>query len=419
MRIEPSKITGKLQLPPSKSHTMRALIFASLARGISTINSYLHSPDTQAMIAALRLLGIEIEQTEKQLKIPGSDRQLKAASDVIQCGNSGQVLRFVGALSGHLPHYTVLTGDLSIRSRRIVRPLLEGLTQLGAFAVSALDNGYAPLIIKGPIKEGCASIDGADSQPVSALLMTAACAAHPIELHVRNAGEKPWVDLTLHWLHKMGITYQREDYHYYRVEGGKMEAFTYSVPGDLSSAAFPIGAALATGSPLRIEGWDANDVQGDKKIVPILEKMGASFEVAGNILTVLPHAKLHGCAIDINDCIDALPLLAVLACFAQGQTTIYNAAMARQKESDRIQAIVKELRKMGASIEERDDGVCIEGKTLHGASLEAHADHRLAMALVVAALGAKGPSVVQGADCVKKSYPNFIKDFQGIGACVR
>ncbi|MDE3045793.1 MAG: 3-phosphoshikimate 1-carboxyvinyltransferase [Verrucomicrobiota bacterium] len=393
-----------MNVPPSKSHTLRAILFAALAKGVSRIEEALPSPDTQAMIGAVRQLGAEVTEEGSVLVIRGGKWQVP--EDVIQCGNSGIVLRFIGALAGLLPGYTVLTGDASIRERRPAKPLIDGLRQLGAFAESAKGNGFAPLIIRGPIKGGRAVIDGEDSQPVSGLLIAGAFAAAPVELEVRNPGEKPWVDLTLDWLRRLGIPFEREGYEKYRLQGGAcIEGFSYRVPGDFSSAAFPIAAALITDTEVTLTNLDREDAQGDKALLGVLQEMGARLIIDEKSITVQKGSRLRGVRVDINGFIDALPILAVLGCFAEGKTEIVNGAIARKKESDRIAAMASELKKMGAQVEERPDGLVIHSSTLRSASLESYNDHRIAMSLAVAAL--RAPSKIAGVECIEKTYPNF------------
>ena len=406
---------GQLTIPPSKSHTLRAILFAALASGTSHIQDYLPSPDSLAMIKAVTLLGARVEINQNCLTVHGG--KLSSPDEVIDCGNSGLVLRFIGAIAALLPHYTILTGDASIRNNRPVKPLLDALTQLGATAISSRGNDRAPMMIKGPITKGTATLDGSDSQPVSGLLIAGALAPHPIDLHVTNPGEKPWVDLTLDWFDRLGIKYQRTGYTHYRVEGNtQLAPFTYRVPGDFSSAAFPIAAALITNSELTLHNVDMNDAQGDKAIISILQQMGARFTVGDQFLKVEKGCKLKGIKIDINDFIDALPILSVIGCFAEGTTELYNGAMARNKESDRIFSIARELRKMGANIEERLDGVIIHHSSLHGAELESHSDHRILFSLSVAALAANGHTTIFGIECGAKTIPNFYEDFLSIGA---
>jgi len=416
--IRPSSLNGTLIVPPSKSHTLRAVLFAALAHGMSRIEQYLPSPDTHAMIEAVRLLGADVEQKGTTLTVRGLGGAPQVADDVIQCGNSGQVLRFVGALAGLMPQYTILTGDASIRSNRPIRPLLDGLNQLGAEAHSARGDGFAPIVIKGPLKNRYAKVDGADSQPVSGLLIAGALSPQGLELDVVNPGEKPWVALTLHWFKQLNIPYQQEGFTKYRLPGNaRIKGFDYTVPGDFSTAAFPLAAALVTRSTLTLENIDMSDVQGDKALLFVLEKMGAKFTFKGRTLTIHP-SQLKGMRIDINDFVDALPILAVIGCYAEGTTEITGATIARRKESDRIACITKELKKMGASIEEKPDGLIVHNSPLRGATVDAHRDHRLGMALSVAALGAAGESVIQGTECIAKTYPNFTRDFQAIGVSI-
>lgn len=406
-----AKLQGSLTIPSSKSHTLRAILFGAMAHGRSHIKRYLPSPDTIAMVSAVRQLGAEVQITDDELVIHGGN--LHASSDVIQCGNSGQVFRFLGALSGLFHSNTILTGDHSIQKIRPVQPLLDGLNQLGAIATST---GEA-IMIKGPFKNHTATIDGEDSQPVSGLLIASAFAPHPIEIHVTSPGEKPWIDLTLDWLKRLGIAYERKDYSYYRLQGNaRIAPFSYTVPGDFSTAAFPIAAALLTDSELTLHNLDMEDCQGDKRLIPLLEQMGARFSVEQTKIIVHRGITLKGMKIDINDCIDALPILAVIGCFAEGTTEIVGGAIARKKESDRISAIATELKKMGADIEEKPDGLVIRRSPLHGATLHTYNDHRIALALSIATLAASSPSTILNRECIQKTYPTFFEDFRKIGA---
>jgi 3-phosphoshikimate 1-carboxyvinyltransferase len=418
VKVTPGKLHGEIAIPTSKSHTIRALLFALMAKGKSRIHHPLPSPDTFAMLDAIRCLGAKVDMENESLIIEGVAGKLHAAEDVIQCGNSGQVLRFIGALAALSSSYTVLTGDMSIRHNRPVLPLLNGLTQLGALAVSTRMDGFAPIIVKGPCQGGKATISGEDSQPVSGLLILGAFV--PLELHVTKAGEKPWIDLTLSWFDRLGIHCENTNYEHYKMkEKSQIKGFEYTAPGDFSSAAFPIAAALVTHSELILHNIDMKDVQGDKAIIPTLQSMGAQFETHGSQLHVKAAQTLKGTRIDVNDFVDALPILAVIGCFASGKTEIVNGAIARQKESDRIHCIAAELKKMGADIEEKPDGLIIRPAKLHGAhDLQSHHDHRLAMALSIAALGAHGDSTIHGVDCVGKSYPTFFQDLFHLGAAM-
>jgi 3-phosphoshikimate 1-carboxyvinyltransferase len=416
-RVKKCRLVGKFSLPPSKSHTIRAILLAAFAKGTSYLHHLLNSPDTACAIQAARHFGAKVEPTPTGLKIEGVAGKPNIPSDVIDAGNSGQVLRFAGALAALADGYTLFTGDQSIRSNRPIQPLLDGLKGLHAWAVSTRENGYAPFIVKGPLKAGIAHLDGQDSQPVSALLLAAAFVEGESEIHVCNAGEKPWLALTLSWLDRLGVKYHHQNLESFKVQGKLIRpAFEVTIPGDLSSLAFPLAAALVTKSEILIEGVDLNDVQGDKALVAVLQQMGACLEIdeAHCQLKVLVEGRLKGQIIDVNDFIDAVPILAVLGCYAEGETHIVNASIARKKESNRLECITAELKKMGACIEETEDGLRIRQSQLKGTYVHSHADHRLAMSLTVAGLGAEGETEVQEIECINKSYPTFLEDLKRI-----
>ncbi len=420
-RIHPSSVKGTIAIPPSKSHTLRAILFAAIAHGNSEIRQFLHSPDATAMIEAMRAFGAKIQVTADTLRVNGLKGKLKSAEDVIDAGNSGQVLRFVGALAALSPAYTIITGDHSIRHNRPVKPLLDALSQLGALAVSARLDDCAPIIIRGPMQSGKARLLGEDSQPVSGMLIAASLLQGASTLEVINPGETPWIDLTLFWLKKFGIAITHENYERYFIPGnGKIEGFKTTIPGDFSSAAFPIAAALITQSELTLANIDMSDCQGDKKLILTLQKMGADIEIDDKkkTLHVRKSPPLRGMQIDINDFIDAIPILSVIACYCQGPTEIVNAAIARKKESDRIHAIATELKKMGGDLKEKPEGLVINPSPLHGAQVDAWRDHRIGMSLAIAALGAKGETIIDGVECIAKTYPGFDHDLRSIGCAI-
>lgn len=417
--IKYSQLSGSIIAPPSKSHTLRAILFASMARGKSKIHNYLKSPDTASMLDACQKLGAQIKQTDNLIEIIGVAGKPNLPDDVINAGNSGQVLRFVSAVAALVDGHVVLTGDHSVRFNRPVKPLMKGLSDLGAVCFTTKNDDHAPMIIKGPISAGHAILDGADSQPVSGLLIASAFLDGVTTIEINNPGEKPWVGLTLAWFDRLGIKYTNANYEHYTVKGGaNINAFEYTVPGDFSSIAYPIVAALITHSSVTINNIDMTDAQGDKKIIQTLRKMGAEIMVKENALIVESSEKLIGCDIDVNDFIDALPILAVVGCYSQGTTKLLNAGIARKKESDRLAMMTLELNKMGDNVIEKEDCLIIQGVNLHEANLNGHNDHRIAMSLTIAALGSKVRSIVNGVSCIAKSYPMFVEDMQSLGCSI-
>lgn len=421
--VSPSVVCGHIAAPPSKSHTLRAILFGTLCSGKTKIHSYLRSSDTTSMINACRSFGATIEPCNDDCIIDGVAGRFPAAEDVIDAGNSGIVLRFcstVGALSSRP---VVITGDASIRHRRPMKPLLDALLQLNVSAESMRGDGFAPIIIRGPLLSGTTCISGEDSQPLSALLVAAAFAPGPIDIEVHNPGELPWIRLTLQWFDRLGIRYAHDpSFTRFHIPGSSCcTAFEYTVPGDFSSAAFPIAAALITGSDLTIRNLDIHDSQGDKELLSVFQQMGAPIDIDENrnVVHVGRVGKpLNGVSVDINPFIDALPILAVVACYAAGTTVIRNAAIARHKECNRIASTALELRKMGASITETADGLVIYPSRLVGTTVFSHHDHRLAMALTVAAMGATSTTTVQNVACISKTFPSFLSDLTALGASI-
>lgn len=422
LRVKKSALYGSIHIPPSKSQTLRAILFGSLGRGKTIVHNYLPSPDTLSMIEACRTFGAKIDILDAHLEIEGIDGKIIGSEDVLNAGNSGIVLRFCSALGSLSSLPVVITGDFSIRHRRPMAPFFEACSSLGVRIESMRGDFFAPLIIKGPFLGGKATFLGKDSQHVSALLIAAAFAEKETMLEVREPGETPWVDLTLAWFDRLQIKYEREGFHSYKVYGKSSYAgFTYKVPGDVSSAAYPIAAALITQSELHLTNIDLEDRQGDKELITVFQKMGADIAIdrATQSLYVRRAYKLTGIEVDINNFIDALPILAVVACFAEGTTSIRNAAVARQKESDRITAIVTELRKMGAHIQECEDGLLIQKSCLQGSNLYSHEDHRIALSLAVAGLGAEKDTNIYSCQCIEKTFPAFVSSFLKIGAKIQ
>ncbi len=422
LRIDPDRhrqLSSKLTPPPSKSHTLRALVFALMGSGLSHIENFLSSPDTEAMIRAIELLGARVERTPKMLKVRGTGGRLAAPENIIDAGNSGQVLRFIGALAALIPSYAVFTGDDSVRSRRPVAPLLSALRQLGVTAHPMGANGHAPFIIKGPMQPGSAFFCGRDSQPVSAMLIATAFLPSPSRLIIEEPGELPWIGLTLQWLQKLGGAVTHRNFMEYEVAGGlQYSDFAVSIPGDFSSAAYPIAAALLHQRDALFDGLDRQDAQGDKQIIELLQTMGGNLNWEDSQLNVQKTASLDGAFVDVDPIIDALPILATVGCYADGATHLLRASSARHKESDRLSAMTRELSKMGAHIEEHPSSLVLYQTSLRGADLDSHGDHRVAMALAVAAFGAKGPSQIANCGCIAKSYPSFVDDMQAMGFCV-
>lgn len=415
--VRSSRVSGEICIPPSKSQTHRAILFGAMGTGTAVLENVLRSPDTDAMLNAWQQMGVQMEECGTEIKIQGLGGKIEGIEGEVQAGNSGILLRFLTALGSLCKKPIEIAGDSSLCQQRYMEPLLDALRQLGAQAVSVNGDGYAPVHVKGPLCAGSVRVRGEDSQWVSALLIVSIFLDGTTEIIVDQPGELPWIDLTLDWLDRLSVEYERKGYHYFSVKGlGSYPGFEYEVPGDWSSAAFPLAAAIVTRSSLVLRNLNWNDCQGDKHIVPLLRQMGAQIEEFEGFLRVKAHRGLRAMSVDLNSCIDTLPILAVIACFAQGKSCFTGVAVARTKECDRIACMALELKKMGALVEEWEDGLSITGSFLQGGIVDSHQDHRIAMALAVAGLGAQGETRVKAFGCSSKTFPSFIKNFQKIGA---
>lgn len=417
LKINRSVINGSLNVPGSKSHTIRALVIAGLANGESVIKGHLLSDDTVSCLNALEELGVTFSggTTENPiLRIKGTGGRFRKTGKVINIGNSGTTLRIltaVGALTEHTFHFD---GDESIR-KRPMQPLLSSLYDIGANVIS--NNGHTPLSVSGPIRGGRTMTDGISSQFLTALLIACPLANNDTEIDVIELHEKPYVEMTLRWLDKQKINYSNRNFNHFTVKGRQSyKPFSADIPGDFSSATFPLVAAAITGGRIKIKGLDFSDSQGDKRVFEIMEKMGASIIHAPDGI-IVEGGPLKGGEFDLNDIPDALPALAIAGCAAEGETILLNVEQARLKESDRIRAICTELKKMGANIHELDHGLVIEKSQLKGTELDGYRDHRIVMALSLGGMIASGETrIPDSGEIIKITYPSFITDFKKLGA---
>ncbi len=416
VKVRSSRIKGNIYAPMSKSYTHRAIAIASLGE-ISTIKYHLLSGDTMATIQACEALGSTIEDRENALSIMGVGGRPRTPDDVIYVANSGTSLRFMTAIASLIDGSAVLTGDASLRERPN-EPLLKAINDLGAKAFSTKGDGKAPIVVQGKLKGGETIVDGSiSSQFISGLLMACPFAEH--ETVIKVDGElvsRPYVEITLEILEKAGAHIQTDFKEFSIPCDQAFDLRSYVVPGDFSSASYMLAAAAMTNSKVKVRNLFPSK-QGDVAIIPILEKMGAniSWDRTNGIVTV-DGADLEGIEIDTREIPDLVPTIAVLGAVADGTTTICNAKHLRYKETDRLHAMTSELKKMNAKIEERIDGMTIKGNRLHGAELHGYGDHRIVMALTIAGLVADGETVIDNAECIEVSYPDFFDDLCGMGA---
>lgn len=383
-----------------------------MAEGRSVLRNPLESADAQSAFKAAIEFGAKISTEENKWIIDGVGGKINEVASFVDVANSGTSLRIFSALAALASHEITFDGDASIRSRPMT-PLLSALRNLGV-KVKSLDD-KCPFTIHGPMKGGSTVVDGISSQFLTALLFSTPLAKVDSEITVENLHEKPYVEITLDWLRSQNILFEQKGLDYFKIKGNQSyTAFDRQIPADFSTATFALCAAAITQSEVLIKGLNFADHQGDKEVFKFLERMGV--QLIHNSEGVLVKGQaLQGITIDMNDTPDALPALAVTACFAKGETKLLNVAQARLKECDRISAITSELRKMGAKVEELQDGLIIQQSNLSGAKVHGYDDHRMVMALALAGMGASSETIIDTAEAVSVTYPGFFKDFTLLG----
>ncbi len=403
-------VSGSAHPPGSKSQTHRAYALALLARRPVEIVRPLEAEDTRLFAAALATLGFRVEHDGESVRVAPSGRDPERAE--IFCGNAGTLFRFLVALLATQPGEWTLDGTPRLRERP-VGPLADALAELGTEIEWRGAPGHAPLVVRGgSLAGGRARLDaGESSQYLSALLLAGQRAPAPIEIEVEALVSAPYVDLTVDLIHAQGGVVERPEPGLWRTEPSVLAGGRIEIEADLSAAAYPAAAAALAGGGILIRGVRLDSRQGDRRFLELLREMGARVEPALGGVRV-DRGELRALDADLSDIPDQVPTLAALAPFARGTTAIRNVAHLRLKESDRLAAMAGELRRAGATVEERPDGLVIPG-VWAGASppadpvtIDPHDDHRIAMAMAIVGLRRQNLSIAHP-EVVAKSYPAF------------
>ncbi len=412
------RLWGEVIIPGSKSHTIRGVVIGSLADGTSELKKPLESEDTMASVSGCKQIGAKIDISDRW-RIEGFGGEPHSPGKTLNLANSGTSLNLLTGVVSLGDFETILDGDASLRTRP-VQPLLDALNLLGAKASSLKNNGKPPIRIRGKIRGGRTTINGISSQFISSLLITTPLAEKDTEIKAFNVHEIPYIEMTLKWLNEQGIKYERNsDFTFFKIKGGqKYRPFDRIIPADWSSATFFLVAGAMTKSDLFLKGLDVSDVQGDKVVIEYLKKMGADISVEKEGVRIRG-GELRGAELDLNDTPDALPAMAVLGCFAEGTTRLYNVAHARIKETDRIKVMAKELSKMNARVRETEDGLIIQHSKLKGTEVDGYYDHRVVMALSLAGLVASGTTKIDTAEAVSVTFPGFVNLMEKLGAKIK
>ena len=421
---QPSELAGEIRIPGSKSHTIRAVMIAAMAEGESLIREPLRSADAEAAIAAARAFGATVELGQGEWRVRGvGPRPKPVPGAVVDVLNSGTTMQIALALASLTPGIEIeMTGDEQIR-RRPVGPLVAALRQLGADVAEVLGNGCPPVRVRGGLRGGSCSIEAKTSQYLTALLLACPLAPEDTIVDVPLLNEAPYVQMTLDWLAAQKIAVEHDGkMRTFKIRGRqRYTPFSRAVPADFSTATFFLAAgALGPRNRTVSLGLDMADSQPDKAAVRYLREMGAKVvDLPNGGIEVSAPNGLHGVVIDMNETPDALPMMAVVGCFAEGETRLVNVAHARIKETDRIAVMAAELRKMGADIAELPDGLVIRRSQLHGAAVEGHGDHRVVMSLALAGLSCSGTTTVSTAEAAGVTCPTFFDFIRKLGGEIK
>jgi len=409
-------IDTTLAVPGSKSLTQRALIAASLADGTSQLVGPLVSEDTEYSSGALAQMGMMTEKGPDVWTVKGKGGKISPTVEPIYLGNNGTATRFLTSVAA-LGHSTYLVDGDKRMHERPIGPLMQALQGWGVDISSVKGTGCPPLAINAGGLRGGETVlpEGKSSQYLSSLLLVAPYAKQPAILCVEGEVlSKPYVAMTLAVMAEFGIWVDAaQDYSRFTVPQGCYKAREYAIEGDASNASYFWAAAAVTGGRVTVSNVPVPSLQGDAMLVPLLGRMGCEVTREGNGITVAASRPLEGITVDMGDMPDVVPTLAVVAAFAEGVTRITNIAHLRIKECDRLSAVVTELTKMGAKVEELPDAMIIygdSGRRLHGAEIETYKDHRMAMCFAVAGLRVPGVRIT-GEGCVAKSFPGFWERF--------
>ncbi len=385
-------LRGSVLIPGSKSHSIRWMLFALMAKGESKINNVLTAADSEAAKNICQAFCSKIEEKDGSLLIKSAGLPLSKPVLKVHSGNSGITTRFLLPILGlrSYPESIILEVGEQMKNRPIA-PLVKALNQLGMNVSDSF-----PLHISGNLEGGHVEIEGSTSQYLSALLMALPSAPNDSYIKVKDLREVPYVKMTLACLDELGIKYKWEGDEFFVPGRQKYSCFTKNIPGDFSSASYFYAAQALLPGNIKIEGLDQADEQADKALLSFLENWPEE--------------------INCMDCPDLLPTLAVIATSKTHPTYLMNVEQARIKETDRIHSMTEGLRLMGAKIEEKSDGLIVYPSKLKGAEVHGFYDHRTIMALSVAGLIAEGKTIIDSAEGIYKTFPNFVELMQGLGA---
>ncbi len=425
--VKAKSVSGTIDAPPSKAHTLRAIIIASLAKGKSTIKKGLIAEDQKYAMEAMKQLGAKINYDTKTgtIVIDGVSGVPKARKETIFVGNSGLTIRFLVSILGLAQgeNEIIVDGVERMRTGRPIQDLLDALGPLGIKAISINNNGCPPIKVKTKSFEGGITNLAGDksSQYFSSILVASPYAKNDVTIKtIGHLSSKPYIDVTISSMADFGVNAENKNYEEFFIKSGQNYiGREINIEGDFSNSAYFFAACATLGGKVKVTNLKKFSMQGDKVFIEIMERMGCNVEWQKDFVEIKSKGieGLNGVGeIDMNDYPDIVMPVAVVASFAQGETKITNIEHLRIKESDRLSVTVNALKQLGADVEGGKDFILIKGhggKGMHGAEIDSQNDHRIAMSFTIAGLKLGGVKILRE-EAVGKSFPEFFEEIEKV-----
>ncbi|MCK4752262.1 MAG: 3-phosphoshikimate 1-carboxyvinyltransferase [Planctomycetes bacterium] len=403
-----------IEAPPAKAYTLRALIISSLAEGKSIIQNPLFGQDQLNVIECLKRLGVKIEHDNNKIVVYGTDGKYSPVSEELNVGESGVGMNFLTSAACLSCKPVIITGAERITERPISE-VVNGMRQLGCKIEYLEQEGFPPIkVYGGGIKGGDAQIKGQKtSQYFSSITTSSPYADNKVTLTcIDTMTERPYFDISLQMMAEFGVKAVNNNYKQIIIPNDeKYTAREIKIEGDYSSASFFFLAAAICKTKVTVKGLNPNTKQGDKGFLTLIEKMGCKVSEADDRICV-EGSNMHAIEQDMSNLPDLVPPLAIAAAFAEGTSKLTNIGHLRHKECDRLAVMASQLKKMGVSAKCDENSLIIEGsKQIHGANIDPHNDHRIAMSFAIAGL-VTGNQYIENEMCVAKSFPDFWEKFE-------
>ncbi len=405
-------------VPGSKSYTNRALLVAALAEGESVLSGALFSDDTDYMVQSLRKLGVEIEadRAAASFAVRGNGGKIPVDGAELYIGNSGTTSRSIISYVALGDGTFVVDGDEPMRKSRPISDLLDALGWLGVDARSRFDNGCLPVDVQARgFKGGYTQLDASkSSQFLTSLMLTGPHTREGLDINMLGEFKTQYIDITMAVMRAFGAEVEHDNYRRFRIDGGqRYQARNYAIEPDASNASYFFAAAAVTGGTVRVDDITADSAQGDIRFVDVLEEMGCKVNRDDKGIEVIGPERLKGIDVDMKEISDTSLTLAAIAPFADGPVRIRNIEHSRRQETDRVAAMVTELRRLGVEVEEHRDGIAVTPSTPKPGAVDTYEDHRVAMSFAL--VGLKVPGIcINDPGCVSKTFPTYFEVWQAL-----